>query len=97
MSFIWTCGMCGRKIFINVDVTEPLHMSRYACALCEECFKKEKEEKKQELDIYFEEYIDEFGNESYRTPDSIVFSCILLETKYVNLKEFKIVDEKEKY
>ena len=59
MSFIWTCGMCGRKIFINVDVTEPLHMSRYACALCEECFKKEKEEKKQELDIYFEEYIDE--------------------------------------
>lgn len=82
MSFIWTCGMCGRKIFINVDVTEPLHMSRYACALCEECFKKEKEEKKQELDIYFEEYIDEFGNESYRTPDSIVFSCVLLETKY---------------
>ena len=97
MSFIWTCGMCGRKIFINVDVIEPLHMSRYACALCEECFKKEKEEKKQELDIYFEEYIDEFGNESYRTPDSIVFSCVLLETKYFNLKEFKIVDEKEKY
>lgn len=97
MSFIWTCGMCGRKIFINVDVTEPLHMSRYACALCEECFKKEKEEKKQKLDIYFEEYIDEFGNESYRTPDSIVFSCVLLETKYFNLKEFKIVDEKEKY
>ena len=97
MSFIWTCGMCGRKIFINVDVTEPLHMSRYACALCEECFKKEKKEKKQELDIYFEEYIDEFGNESYRTPDSIVFSCVLLETKYFNLKEFKIVNEKEKY
>ena len=47
---------------------------------------KKKKEKKQELDIYFEEYIDEFGNESYRTPDSIVFSCVLLEIKYFKFK-----------
>ena len=79
MSFIWTCGMCGRKIFINVDVTEPLHMSRYATALCEECFKKQKViDKEYELPEIFEEYIDELGNECYRTIDGICFSCILL-------------------
>ena len=79
MSFIWTCGMCGRKIFINVDVTEPLHMSRYATALCEEWFKKQKViDKEYELPEIFEEYIDELGNECYITIDGICFSCILL-------------------
>ena len=54
-------------------------MSRYATALCEECFKKQKViDKEYELPEIFEEYIDELGNECYRTIDGICFSCILL-------------------